>query len=434
MDPPSPPAFANLHWNDFLVASLIGLPDVEIDRLLEESQARMRGDAPSDTDEPDAKRPRISTEPAPPIPVRRRISLHRHLQFRSGLTFHFSEDDGKDILTPPSQEPNLFLRKLLSKLPTSLRGRLQFLSPFHPEEVDPSQYDVVDADLVETDEWIVPQTPADLHPLDYIFPRGIREDFYYAYLREMRLRRAFRTLLQRWRIRRIHRKPLSSPLDPITLQPPEKPILLYDFSQQTRYVYDAPSLSAWIEANLTHHEGGFSTPQPPRNPWTNLPFTYVHLLSIYLQLQAYGSIGWALTTFRHHHFHLARWRTYHSTALTLLAIRQSLTRLDTSHARDMLADFIFMKMDDLHIYHTPHIQRVYHQAIQHCPTHWYLEAFKGVAYQHYEAEHFGQNRFRYIHNRSDQIFRKQEAFLNELRCKGIGLAEEEQEQEQEQEE
>ena len=89
----------------------------------------------------------------------------------------------------------------------------------------------------------------------------------------------------------------------------------------------------------------------------------------------------------------------------------------------MLADFIFMKMDDLHIYHTPRIQRVYHQAIQHCPTHWYLEAFKGIAYQHYEAEHMGQNRFRYIHNRCDRIFQKQETFLEEIRCKGIGTEE-----------
>lgn len=420
-------AFANVHWNDFLVASLLGLPDVDIDRLLEESQAQMRGNSSfeekesqesQESQEPQTKRPRTMVV-APPTHIRRRISLHRHLQLRSGLTFHFSDDDGKDILTPPSQEPNLFVRKLLSKLPLTLQGRLQFLAQFDPGD-DPSQNDVVDADLIDTDEWMIPTSPADFHPLDHIFSHSIQEDLYCAYLREMRLRSAFRTLLQQWRIYRIHRKPIPSPIDPITLQHPEKPIVLYDFSLSTRYVYHAPSLSTWIEANLTHHEGGFATPQPPRNPWTNLPFTYVQLLSLYPQLQHYGAVGWALTTFRHHHFHLARWHTYHSTPLTLSAIRQSLTHLDSSHARDMLTDFIFMKMDDLHIYHTPHIELVYQQAVQHRPTHWYLESFKRVAYQHYEAEHFGQNRFRYIHNQCNRIFQKQETFLEEMVRERIG--------------
>ncbi len=439
--PPPPPPHLIVHWNDFLVASLLGLPDVEIDRLIEQSQAEMTGlssssslsppASPSSSPSP-AKRARylapLSDSSFPPLsPVRRRICRYRHLQLRSGLTFHFSDDDGKEILTTPEQEPNLFLRKLLSKLPTTLRGRLAFLAQFD-HGGNPSENEVIDADMEETDEWFVPVSPAEADPVSHLF-RDIQAEFFAAYLREMRMRRAFRTFVQRWRIHRIHQKspPLSSMVDPITLQPPVKPVILYHMAHRTRYVYDANTLSTWIESNLKHHQGGFASPQAPRNPLTNTPFTYPQLVSLYQQLRDHGELRWGFITLRHHDFDRARWHLFHSSALTLSAIRESITRLDSVHAQDMLADFIFMKMDDLHIYCTPTIQRIYHEAISRFPTHWYLEALKNVAYAYYEAEHFGQNRRRQIHNRCDRIFQRQEAFLEEMREHGIGIQAEEQE-------
>lgn len=435
MDPPppsqpQPPDALVVHWNDFLVASLLGLPDVEIDRLLEVSQGEMTGltSPPS----PPSKRPRYHSPPVspsplpppplPPPPQRRLRCRYRHLQLRSGLTFHFSDDDGKELLTTPSQEPNLFLRKLLSKLPTTLRGRLAFLAQFDTKG-DPSQNDIVDADMEETDEWFLPATPEEADPMRYLF-HDLREELYHAYLREMKMRRVFRTLLQRWRIRRIHRKPTPSEIDPITLQPPCKTVTLYDMAHDTRYIYDAQSLATWVESNLTHHEGGFATPQFPRNPWTNTPFTYLQLISLYQQLQSHGEVRWGLATLRQHDFQIARWECVHSTALTLSAIRQSLTRLDSVYGRDMLTDFIFMKMEDLHLYTNHTIRSVYHEAVSRFPTHWYIEALKGVAYLYYEAEHMRQNRRRQIHSRCDRIFQRQEDFFDEMGAHGIGVSDE----------
>ena len=446
MDPPAPPPpppppsehALVVHWNDFFVASLIGLPDIDIHRLLEESQARMMGiplplpfpsplaaaapaaaatPSPPATPPP-AKRPRHH----PPHAIRRRICRYRHLQLRSGLTFHFSDDDGKEILTSPSQEPNLFLRKLLSKLPRTLRARLAFLAQFD-HGGDPSQNDVVDADMEETDEWFVPTTPAEADPVAHLF-HNIQEEFYAAYLREMRMRRLFRTLVQRWRIHRIHRKAALTS-DPITLLPPIKPVVLYDMAQRMRYVYDASSMATWVESNLKHHQGGFASPQAPRNPWTNTPFTYPQLVSLYQQLQAHGELRWGLTTLRQHDFHIPRWHLFHTPALTLSAIRESLNRLDTTHARDMLTDFIFMQMDEHGLYMNHTIQCIYHEAVARFPSHWYLDAFKNVAYLHYEAEHFGQNRRRQIYHRCGRIFERQDAFLQEMREHGIGENDEE---------
>ena len=346
------------------------------------------------------------------IQVRRRITCHRYLKLRSGTVFHFSDDDGKDILTTPTQEPNLFIRKLLSRIPRGVRNRLTFLSQF----ADNHDMTVAEVDWEETDEWITP-TVEDLHPLTYLFT-DLREQLFTAYLREMRMRRAFRSLLQRWRLQRIDRKECT-PIDPITLTEPVKSVLLYDVPHMTRFEYDARSLATWIESNLLYYEGGFSFPRAPRNPWTNLEFTETQLISIYEQLRTHGELRWGLTTLRAHQFHLSRWKLFHHSALTLSAVRKSLTRLDSADARELLEDFIFAKMEDLHIYHSPAIRLVYHTAIQHVPTHWYLEEFKAVAYLHYEAEHFHQDKRRMIHNRCDRIFDKQDVFISDIQRMGI---------------
>lgn len=417
------------HWNEYVISALIGLPSdpPPSDPLPPDSPLFPSASIPSipsipsesltgnihyleeHTDTPSTKRPHVQ---APEIRIPRRITCYQYLKLRSGATFHFSDDDGKQILTTPTQEPNLFIRKLLSRIPRGVRDRLTFLSQF----ADSQDTRVAEVDWKETDDWIIP-TAEDLDPTAYLFT-DLREQLFTAYLREMRMRRAFCSLLHRWRLRRIDRKEQTH-TDPITLAEPIKSVIVYDVPHMTRFQYDARSLATWIESNLMYYEGGFALPRSPRNPWTNLEFTDRQLLSIYEQLRAHGELRWGLTTLRAHQFHLPRWKLFHHSALTLSAVRKSLTRLDSADARDLLEDFIFAKMEDLHIYTSPSIRLVYRTAIQRAPTHWYLEEFKAVAYLHYEAEHFQQDKRRMIHNRCDRIFDKQDLFISDIQRMGI---------------
>ncbi len=416
-------------WGDYWIAALIGLPDTDIHQLLFDA---LPSAAPSEPVEPVPVEPAPAAEPAPavtvkdknprptkricpsplaPLQMKRRQFGYRFLKLRSGATFRF--DDGEpEILLRPHQEPNLYVRKLLALLPHRIKDRLTFLATF----ADDTDNEVTSVDWDETEEK-VHVTPEQLDPLRHVF-RDLREQLYTAYILEMRMRRAFRTLLHRWRIRQIHKKTATA-VDPITLLPPTEPITVYDLPRRTLYTYEARSLSTWCEANLAHHEGGFAAPQSPRNPWTNEPFTWPQLLSIHRQLQACGRLGTHMTTFRHHRFDLPTWRLYHHTSLTLSAIRTSLTRLDTPEAREMLEDFIHAKREELHLYTTPAIERAYRTAILRAPTHWFIESLKGVAFQYYEADHFGQNRHRQIHNRCDRLFLREDDFLEDLQRMGI---------------
>lgn len=424
------------HFRDYLIAAFIGIPEMELsnspifnmnissDILLntneiieenrignEHSAIKDKSDkvrSASDMEEEDcqpSKKPNISIQSKK---VRKKITLYKILELKSGEKFVFSDDDGKELLLTVDIEPNLFIRKLLSKIPETIEYRLLFLSRFINEEMN----EIMFVDQIETNEYIDPSEQ--FNPKN-IFT-NLKEQLYTAYLKEVRLKQAFRKLLQRWRIRRIDKKAEKGgrDIDPITLMEPVKEIYLYDLETQKKYIFDAKSLSNWIETNLLYSEGGFPMSMYPKNPWTNIDFTYYQLISIYNQLKEKGELQWGLITFRKYNFDKKVWSRYHNSALTLSAIRTSLRNLDSCDSRELLEEFIYLKMDELHIFSPNYVTNAYHQAIIKVPNHWYLEEFKAVTFIHLESEHFGWNNDRMINERCRKIFKKQEQFIDEL--------------------
>jgi len=329
-----------------------------------------------------------------PIAKRQKLGLtyshldleDNYLELKSGEQFYFSDDDGKNILLPESAEPNIYVRKILSHMPKGVAARLKYLAKFRNET---EGYNEHGRKLYD----------------------HLRDQLYTAYIRECRLRNAFRHVLQRWRIKKIDSRH-ETIIDPITLSQPDKEVSIYD--QNRKFVFDARSLSQHIQAQLLHHDGGFAVPMMPRNPWTNMEFSYIHLLSIYYQLHHYREMPWCFQTLRQFRFHLSTWSKYHHSAITMQAIQRSLQQLDSMDAREMFEDFIFAKMDDLDIPCTALITTAYRQAILRARHHWYLESFKRLAFQHYEALHFRKNRDAQINHKCIALFKKQHIFLRDL--------------------
>jgi hypothetical protein len=234
-----------------------------------------------------------------------------------------------------------------------------------------------------------------------------------AYIKEYRLRSLFRTFLHRWRIRRMDRR-YTKEIDPITLSEPEKEVFVYDQRANKKFVFEAKSISHVVETAFLYHEGGFAIPHMPRNPWTNLEFSYAQLISIYYQLKHHNELGWCLHTLREYNFDKTMWHLYHHSTITMTAIKTSLRLLDSLDARELLEDFIFSKMEELEIHTTSSIQSAYRLAILKVPRHWYLEQCKQIAYLHYESQHFNRNRLQLINQKCKQLFKKQSIFLKDL--------------------
>ena len=347
--------------------------------------ARKREESDSDSDsDPVTKRRRQDCDPhcepdCEPDPFFMKLS--------SGEEFYFTEEDGKDLIN--IHEPNVMLRNIIADMPRKISNRMRYLAKFNHTEImeGPRHFEnVYDAVIA-------------------------------GYIRECRLRRIFRGVLQRWRIRKMNRASTAA-IDPITLSPPEKTVTVYDWATRKRYLFDAKSLATLIDSQLLYNEYGFSVPHMPRNPWTNIEFTYIQLVSMYQQLQQHGELRWGFTTLRSHQFHKESWELYHRPALTMKAIRASMTLLDTRAAREMLEDFIIRQMEECQMTMTDNILHIYSLAIQHAPNHWYVESFKSLACQFWEAEQFGV-RAPGILSACRALFKKQPQFVRELREAGI---------------
>jgi hypothetical protein len=361
----------------------------------------------SDTEEPPQKRYKTAHPSCEPDTYYRERTEYRYLLLSSGNEFYFNEDEGgEEIITPLWVEPNPFIRKILSRLPYDLNQGLLYLNEF----MDDSENVVIDVDRIA--EKVETKEEAYTLDLSTIFT-NLREQLVTAYLRELRLRRAFRGVFQRWRIYQIDKHHVEE-VDPITLSSPEKEVHVYDLAVKKKFTFEARTLANYIETKLAYNEGGFAAPIFPKNPWTNADFTYYQLLSIYCQLKSYGELRWGLVTLQKYHFDLNKWHSYHRSTLTLQSIKNSIRLLDSVDARDVLEDFILLKLEDCNIIVTDAIINAYRVTMRNDPNHWYLQYWKEMARVHYESEHFSQNRNRYIQSRCEKIVRHQSKFFNEL--------------------
>ncbi len=339
--------------------------------------------------------------------IKRKIVGYNYIRFSSGKEYHFKKDDDKKIVLNTILEPNIYIRKLISKLPKSVKDRLLYLSEFMDDEID-----VEEIDEIEIDEYII-ESDYDPDKNKKSLFYNIKEQLITSCILELRLRSCFKKLLTLWRIYKMNKK-CDIDVDPITLSKPEKEVYIYDWKTKKKYIFDAKSLATLIESKLLYSEDGFPMPMYPRNPWTNIEFNYGQLVSIYNQLKVYGELRWGLITLRQYDFNKSRWHIYHNSALTLSAIKNSIIQLDSYNSRELLEDFIFSKMDDLEIYTSNYIKNAYRIAMIKIPDYWYLQELKAIALIHYESEHFNKNRNEYINTRCKKIFRKQHFFIKYL--------------------
>jgi hypothetical protein len=349
-------------------------------------------DDDTDEDVPTPKRLRYSTS-----------GIAYFFKLSSGEEFYYTEEDIKPTLLNEYSEPNPIVRIIIGNLPNGIKNRLNYLAKFRFDEIEEE-----DTDGEEDSQGNMTVKPRQFD--------NVCIQVFSAYMREMKLRNAFRRVWALWKIYKLNKR-YQDNVDPITLSEPVNKVEIYESNR--KYVFDATSLATWIESKLHYQEYGFAVPMNPCNPWTNMEFTYNQMVSIYYQLKHYGELRWGLITLRQHNFNKEQWHLYHRSALTMKAIKTNLWGLENGDAREMLEDFIFAMMDELRMNATSQIIHIYRQAIRRAPHHWYLEKWKALTFKNLEGEHFGYNRRRTILNSASTLFRKQELFFKELMQAGI---------------
>lgn len=372
-------------------------PPMLLQSISDENKEEKDQDAKEEDDEEVDAEDDTDDEDEPPSKRFKSMKDVFYLKLRSGHTFYFRHSDGEDLLLPHRVESNPFVRKWVASVPVPLKERLTYLAYFTPH-ADMNQSDALN-EIVDS------HPPANITHL--------RSQFFSAFLKEIRLRNAFRKVVQRWRVYQMEKR-YTPTVDPITLEMPTKPVEVYDWPNKTKYVFDARSLSVYLDSKLQYNEGGFAVPIYPRNPWTNAEFTYAQLVSIFQQLQAHGELRVVFHSYRHANFNPTHWHRYYHSPLTMHAIQTSLVSLDTVDARELLEDFIVAMLEQLGYNVTDTMLSAYRIAMKHLPQHWFLQECKRLALMHYESTHFRLNRDRRIREACAKVFPRQVALFQDL--------------------
>ena len=213
---------------------------------------------------------------------------------------------------------------------------------------------------------------------------------YQEYIVEARLRYQFKRLLNVWLQKKMNRK-TSDLIDPVTMNPIQHPIYVYDLKQRRRYVFEADSLNKSIKRNLYAHEYTIPGPKKPVNIIINRPFTYAQLITLYDQLLSTRTRIEDFSTFRKFQFKLETWKLYMYNHLYMAAIKDELYNYQSGDGKDMLEDFIKDMVGIIKVPLTERFELIITNAVSWYPEHPLLQQFRSLCLSSYEATTFQLN-------------------------------------------
>lgn len=105
------------------------------------------------------------------------------------------------------------------------------------------------------------------------------------------LRWKFKRLAYRWIVSKSRSRQVGADTDLITMEPIplQEQIRILSTESRTEYVFSGSNLFKSVKSNIECQVGSIAEVKPPKNPYTNVPFSYGQMLEVYHQLAAWCS-------------------------------------------------------------------------------------------------------------------------------------------------
>jgi len=163
------------------------------------------------------------------------------------------------------------------------------------------------------------------------------------YYRLFKFREVLVPLIFRWQIKKCL-KNCKNTDDPITMEPPKKPVTIIDFKNRMSFIYDARNLKRTIENRLLLSDYMFPEPKDPVNLLTNEPFNLGQLISLYKQSLKYGEFSWMIESLIQLNGDLNIFAIHNKQKLKIEAIN-TFFKKSTLAIRDVVIDYFNLEED-----------------------------------------------------------------------------------------
>jgi hypothetical protein len=133
--------------------------------------------------------------------------------------------------------------------------------------------------------------------------------------------------------------------DIATMEPPKSPVRIVDWGRRTVYIFEAKTLLRDIRSKLLLNDQLFPTPQPPRNPFTNLPLSLAQTLGAIEALRVNGLADWSIESYKACRYSLATYKAQFQVHLKMRALEATFAQPGEDDCVDLLYEFIKEQYD-----------------------------------------------------------------------------------------
>jgi hypothetical protein len=151
------------------------------------------------------------------------------------------------------------------------------------------------------------------------------------------LRWKFRRLVLAWRYKNCK---AANEFDPITMEPIQDCIKIYNIPLKMYYQFEAKSLSEYWRISLKESDGLIPTPKWPRNPLTNLPIYKKTLYTISEFLLSKGYTDSFLASLTETKFNMILWKSMYQIPLRLNAVKNTFSNKRSYDCLEYTYDYI----------------------------------------------------------------------------------------------
>jgi hypothetical protein len=128
-------------------------------------------------------------------------------------------------------------------------------------------------------------------------------------------------------------------MDPITLEPVVRPVLLYAPNVKSIYQINPVSLMNHWTSLLLSHDDFFIEPRFPTNPYTNLPVDILSMKNAVNKLRETSNTNWIIESFASCHYNITKWESQFEQPLNIEAIKSTLKDKSSNDRAEYLIDF-----------------------------------------------------------------------------------------------